>query len=330
LGSTTFAPVIGPRTDGEIGELFHDFIHWLQNDLGRFGPEGQSWSNQLHESLFMWNVVEGTHVLTIMFFAGTIWLIDLRMMGLAFRNMPFSKLNDRVLPITMISFGVMVLTGAIAFIGRDPMLYYHNIWFRLKMIFLILAAINIFWFHYTVQKSQADWDAAPEAAPAARPWSKAIGPLVAVALALAAAIASIVIHPVFDAMLVLLLVLSTLAMVAALVWLLDTRSPYPPLKVKLSGAISLTCWFLVIVFGRFIAYDWFYCEKVEKGTLMYVLEECKQALSYLEDVDVSDGGEATTEEEAPAEESTDDPAAPEGEAPSEPAPEQPAAPAEGN
>ena len=124
--------------------MFHDFFNWIKEDLGRFGPDGQSWSNQLHESLFMWNVIEGTHVLTLMFFAGTIWLIDLRMMGVAFKNMPFSKLNDRVLPITAISFAVMIITGLIAFIGRDPIMYYHNIWFRLKMIFLIIAAINIF------------------------------------------------------------------------------------------------------------------------------------------------------------------------------------------
>jgi hypothetical protein len=314
--------------------LFHDFIHWLQNDLGRFGPEGQSWSNQLHESLFMWNVVEGTHVLTIMFFAGTIWLIDLRMMGIAFKDMSFSKLNDRVLPITMISFGIMVLTGLIAFIGRDPMLYYHNIWFRLKMIFLICAAINIFWFHYTVQKSQAEWDAAPDTAPAVvGPWSNAIGPFAAVAASLIFAIGLIAIHPHFDATLVLGLVAATLALVSSLVWLLHVRAPYPPLKVKLSGAISMTCWFLVIIFGRFIAYDWFYCEKVDPNSAMYVMEECKQALSYMDEVEDEDTGETIEEEApaddaAPAEESTGDPAAEEGETPPEPAPEDPAAPAQ--
>src|SRR5690606_32523130 len=148
-------------TDGETEALFHDFVEWLQYELGKSGPDGLSWSNQLWESLNIWNVVEGTHVLTLMFFAGTIWIVDLRMMGLAFRNMPFSKLNDRVLPITMVSFGVMVLTGVLSFFGRDPLLYYHDIWFRLKMTFLVIAAINIFWFHYRVQKSQAEWDALP-------------------------------------------------------------------------------------------------------------------------------------------------------------------------
>jgi hypothetical protein len=239
--------------------LFHDFFAWIQEDLGKSGPDGLSWTNQLHESLNIWNVTEGTHVLTLMFFAGTIWLVDLRMMGLAFTNMPFSKLNDRILPITMASFAVMVVTGMISFIGRDPLMYYHDIWFRLKMTFLVIAALNIFWFHYQVQKSQAEWDALPS----------------------------------------------------------------PPAKVKLSGAISLVSWLLIIVFGRFIAYDWYRCEKVPEGSFVYVVAECKQALSYL------DGeGEATEEEsttdEAPAEESTTDPAAPEGEAPAEPAPAQPA------
>jgi hypothetical protein len=240
--------------------LFHDFFNWIKEDLGRFGPEGQSWSNQLHESLFMWNVIEGTHVLTLMFFAGTIWLIDLRMMGVAFRNMPFSKLNDRVLPITAISFAVMIVTGFIAFIGRDPLMYYHNIWFRLKMIFLIIAAINIFWFHFQVQKNQDEWDAMAK----------------------------------------------------------------PPARVRFSGALSMTSWFLIIIFGRFIAYDWFYCEKTPPGSLVYVLEECKQALSY---IDEAGEGEAPAEEAAPAEEvpaeaPADAPA--DGAAPAEPAPTQPA------
>jgi len=235
--------------------LFHEFFRWLQEDLGQNGPDGLSWSEQFHGSLNLWNLVEGTHVLTLMFFAGTIWIIDLRMLGLAFKSVPFSRLNDKVLPLTIASFAVMIFTGVIAFFGRDPMMYYHDIWFRFKMLFLLLASINIFWFHYTVQKSQDEWDA----------------------------LAS------------------------------------PPLKVKLSGAISLTAWFLIIIFGRFIAYDWYKCDKVEEGSFVYVAAECKSALGYLDDV----------EEEMPAEEeSTDGEAPAEGAAPAEEAPANPAAPAE--
>jgi hypothetical protein len=320
--------------------LFHDFVNWIQEDLGRFKSVedgGQSWSQQLHESLFMWNVIEGTHVLTIMFFAGTIWLIDLRMMGLAFTKLPFSKLNDRVLPITTVAFAAMVITGIVAFVGRDPLLYYHNIWFRLKMVFLVIAVINIFWFHHKVQNSQAEWDNPPDPKPAALPWGKAGLPLALAVASIVAAVAAVVLHFQFDGTLVLMLLACTLALITSLVWTLQVRMPsYPPFKVRLSGAISLTCWLLVIIFGRFIAYDWFNCEKAPPGGVAYFMEECDVKLKYLDDVvdDPANRGEAPAEE-TPADAAPADGAAPaEGAAPTEPAtpaepaPVQPAAPAQ--
>jgi hypothetical protein len=35
----------------------------------------------------------------------------------------------------------------------------------------------------------------------------------------------------------------------------------PPTPARISAVISLTSWLLVIMFGRFIAYDWFDCGK---------------------------------------------------------------------
>jgi hypothetical protein len=236
--------------------VFHDFVNWLQHDLGKSGPDALSWSEALHSSLNLWNLIEGTHVLTIMFFAGTIWIIDLKMMGLAFKTTPFSKLNDRVLPITIIAMVAMVVTGVLVFFGRDPLLYYHNIWFRVKMLFLLFAMANILWFHYRVQKDQATWDA-------------------------------------MESM---------------------------PAKVKLSGAISMTSWLVIIIMGRLIAYDWFLCEKVEKGTAIYALQECDSALSYLTEVPEEEPVEEPPPEEVPP---------PDGAAPdAAPAPAEDAAPAQ--
>lgn len=297
--------------------MLHDFVNWIREDLGRFGEDGQSWSHQLHESLFMWNIIEGTHVLTIMFFAGTIWMIDLRMMGIAFKNMPLSKLSDRVLPITIISLLAMVITGAIAFIGRDPLMYYHNIWFRLKMVFLVAAMINILWFHYRVQKSDVAWDVIPpmsDPLPVKRTlWLAA---LVALSFVL---LVSFVISGVDVWVMAAARIVLFIGAVVALFMLIHKRLPGLPLVVKLSGALSMLAWFLVIIFGRFIAYDWFYCEKetTTPGSLMYVLQECDSALAFR-------GGE----EEAPAEDVAPEGEAPAEEAPSEDAPAEDAAPAQ--
>jgi hypothetical protein len=234
--------------------MFHEFFRWLEEELGRSSPDGLSWSQQIHESLNMFSVVEGAHVISIMFFAGTIWVVDLRMMGLAFRDIPFSKINDRVLPLTVAAFAAMVITGALTFIGRSPLLYYHDVWVRFKMIFLVVASANIFWFHYLIQKNQDVWDAMEK----------------------------------------------------------------PPAKVRVSGLISMVCWVAMIALGRFIAYDFLRCEKVPPGSFVYVFAECKQAMSYLDEV--------------PAEEPADG-AAPAEPAPAEPAPATPApstpAPGEG-
>lgn len=304
--------------------MLHDFVNWIREDLGRFTEDGLSWSHQLHQSLFMWNIIEGTHVLTIMFFAGTIWLIDLRMLGVAFRNVPLSRLNEKVLPITVISFAVMILTGVIAFVGRDPMMYYHNIWFRLKIVFLIVAAVNILWFHYKVQKSETEWDTIPPDADV--PAKARSGP--ALWAFLASAVLLLGTFPITDVDLSLIvwtrLALTAVAMVSLFIYV-HGRTPSIPLPVKLSGAISLSAWLLVIIFGRFIAYDWFYCEKTEPGSLAYVLQECE--------VYNSGGGEEYYEEEETVteEDAVPEDPPPEDEAPAEPdaAPAQPTTGQEG-
>ena len=42
-----------------------------------------------------------------------------------------------------------------------PEEYFHNLWFRAKMVLLAAAILNVFIFHKLVQNNQAAWDAAP-------------------------------------------------------------------------------------------------------------------------------------------------------------------------
>jgi hypothetical protein len=101
--------------------------------------------------------LEGTHVLSLMLFAGTIFLVDFRLLGIAFRKTPVSVISDRVLPLTVFGFALMVTTGVALFYAK-PLLYYHNLWFRLKLVFLAVALVNILVFHFRVQKNRREWD----------------------------------------------------------------------------------------------------------------------------------------------------------------------------
>ena len=138
--------------------MFHDLLQWLQDVPGAVdGDPSTSWSQVLAGSLHLWALIEGTHVLSLMLFAGTILMVDLRMLGLAFKDVPYSTLNNKILSYTIAGFALVMITGLVLFYS-NPVHYYHSVWFRAKVIFIILASANIFWFHYKTQKSLADWD----------------------------------------------------------------------------------------------------------------------------------------------------------------------------
>jgi hypothetical protein len=141
--------------------LLSDFFEWLQTTWGASTtPDGSSYSQLILGSLNFWGLLEGTHLLMLMLFFGTILLVDLRMLGVGFREYPVSVLSKRVLPLTVTAFLFMILTGVILFFAK-PYDYWHNIWFRAKMILLVLAMVNIWVFHYWVQKNQHEWDELP-------------------------------------------------------------------------------------------------------------------------------------------------------------------------
>jgi len=140
--------------------VLRDFLVWLATELGKGTDEyAMSWSEALASSLNFWGLLEGTHVLSLMLFAGTIFLVDLRLLGVAFKRTPVSTISDRVLPLTVFGFVLMVATGLALFYAK-PLLYYHNLWFRLKLIFLAIALINIMVFHWRVQRNRHEWDTA--------------------------------------------------------------------------------------------------------------------------------------------------------------------------
>lgn len=138
--------------------MFHDLLQWLQDVPGATdGDPSTSWSQQLAGSLHLWALTEGTHVVSLMLFAGTILMVDLRMLGLAFKGVPYSTLNSKVLPLTIAGFVLVTLTGLVLFFS-NPVHYYHSVWFRAKVLFIFVAAANIFWFHYRIQKNLPEWD----------------------------------------------------------------------------------------------------------------------------------------------------------------------------
>lgn len=127
------------------------FCEWLASTPG---------SIALHESLYAYSVVESIHVLTLTLFAGLAVMLDLRLLGIAMRDTPVSEVADRLFPWTLAGFIVMVITGALLFYGI-PVRTYQNMFFRIKVLLLILAGLNVFVFHTKVNRKRAEWDLDP-------------------------------------------------------------------------------------------------------------------------------------------------------------------------
>ncbi len=129
----------------------HSFLEWL-------GSTG--WSVSILESFWVWPLLESTHVLTLTLFVGTAVMMDLRLLGVTFKSVPISEFTRRMLPWTRGSFAVMALTGVLVFYSA-PVRYYHNLFFRIKVVLLIVAGINIWWFHMRTNRGVEEWDRDP-------------------------------------------------------------------------------------------------------------------------------------------------------------------------
>ena len=114
-------------------------------------------STALRESLFMYPLVESSHVLFLLLFVGLTVMLDLRLLGVALTQVKVSEMVDRILPWVRAGFAIMVFTGVLLFYAI-PVRTYQSVWFRAKMIMLVLAAINIAYFHYRVYPQKDAWD----------------------------------------------------------------------------------------------------------------------------------------------------------------------------
>jgi hypothetical protein len=138
--------------------MFQNFFQWVYDT-----PLGEL--VRANELLFPW--FESVHVLAITLVLGSIAVVDLRLLGVASRGRPASRLIREVLPITWCAFGVAVITGATLFTS-NAVEYAKNFPFQMKMLLMLLAGLNMLVFHFVTYRSVGEWDEAAATPFAAR------------------------------------------------------------------------------------------------------------------------------------------------------------------
>lgn len=121
--------------------------------------EETSLASGIRDSLYIFPILESVHVMALSVVFGTITIVDLRLLGLASIGRSFARMASELLRITWGAFVVVALTGTLMFM-TNARVYYNNTPFRVKMVLLVLACLNMVLFHMTAGRNVARWEKA--------------------------------------------------------------------------------------------------------------------------------------------------------------------------
>ena len=114
----------------------------------------------IQESLYAFPVVVGVHILGLTLSVGTLLWVDFRLLGLTLRSLPISRVYRELAPWFIAGFAMMFASGAVLFTAYATAAY-GNVFFRIKMIALLLAGANALALHFLSGRRQSTWDTAP-------------------------------------------------------------------------------------------------------------------------------------------------------------------------
>jgi hypothetical protein len=151
--------------------------------------EASSLAVFIHQTKWIFTTIEVIHVIAISLVLGTIAMVDLRLLGLASTKHSFTEVARPILRWTWAAFVLAALTGSLLFISQATD-YFTTTTFRIKLLIIALAGINMLIFELITVRGVQEWD----------------------------------------------------------------RELRPPLSARVAGGISITCWVLVFVFGRWTGF----------------------------------------------------------------------------
>ena len=113
-------------------------------------------ANPLNSNEWAFPLVECFHITSFALSIGTIALVDLRLLGLGMKHQTAGQLTRETGLWTFAGLVIVILSGLMIF-SSDPVHYYHNQAFRVKVTCLTLAVI----FNYTIHRKVAMSNASP-------------------------------------------------------------------------------------------------------------------------------------------------------------------------
>jgi hypothetical protein len=111
----------------------------------------------------LFNALDVVHVVGVLLLAGSIAVVDLRLLGLVFPEVGLDTLQKQVLPLTILGALLAIPSGIGLFLPQAGRIWENPV-LQAKALLLVLAALNIGYWHYNFSR-HAQWRSAP-----ALPW----------------------------------------------------------------------------------------------------------------------------------------------------------------
>lgn len=115
----------------------------------------------VRESAWGFPILVALHILGITFSVGTLVWFDLRLLGVSMAGYKASLMYRRLAPWMFTGFAMMFITGFMLLAGFATAAY-GNLYFRIKVAAMVLAAINAFVYHRSTERRIAEWDSSPQ------------------------------------------------------------------------------------------------------------------------------------------------------------------------
>jgi hypothetical protein len=109
------------------------------------------------ESTWIFPFVETLHVLALTVVIGSVAMMDLRLLGVGSKDRAASDVIASSLPWAWTAFAVAFTAGSLMFCSK-AVTYFNNIPFRIKVVCLTLAAVNMLVFHLFTARGMTEWD----------------------------------------------------------------------------------------------------------------------------------------------------------------------------
>lgn len=111
----------------------------------------------LRESLDLYSWILTSHVVSMCAFAGLVLMMDVRLLGIGNMRTSFSQLHRALFPWQVVFMTCSTITGLLL-VYTEPLRFYSNFLFWIKVVLMMMASINALAFHRGTYLAVAKWD----------------------------------------------------------------------------------------------------------------------------------------------------------------------------